>query len=263
MTEHGRLYGIGVGPGDPELLTLKARRLIEAVDVVAYPNARHGRSIARGIAEPYLRDGQIEHAMTYPVTTETTDHPGGYEAVISEFYDAPGSRPREPPRGRARRRDPVRGRPDVLRLVHLPARAPRAALLHRGRPGRDVVQRRLGLGGPAPGAPRRGAHDPAGHPAARRARDPPRSDGRSRRDQARPQLRQGARRGPACRCRRARALRRARQLGRRAHAPRSATSMPAPCRTCRSCSCRGAMPPARRPAGTSTSSGSARRAPSG
>jgi precorrin-2 C20-methyltransferase / precorrin-3B C17-methyltransferase len=88
MTEHGRLYGIGVGPGDPELLTLKARRLIEAVDVVAYPNARHGRSIARGIAEPYFREGQIEHAMTYPVTTETTDHPGGYEAVISEFYDA-------------------------------------------------------------------------------------------------------------------------------------------------------------------------------
>ncbi len=87
-SEHGRLYGIGVGPGDPELLTLKARRLIEAVDVVAYPNARHGRSIARGIAEAYLRESQIEHAMTYPVTTETTDHPGGYEGAISEFYDA-------------------------------------------------------------------------------------------------------------------------------------------------------------------------------
>jgi precorrin-2 C20-methyltransferase/precorrin-3B C17-methyltransferase len=87
MTAHGRLYGIGVGPGDPELLTLKARRLIEAVDVVAYPNARHGRSIARGIAEPYLRPDQIELAMTYPVTTETTDHPGGYEAALREFYD--------------------------------------------------------------------------------------------------------------------------------------------------------------------------------
>ena len=42
MTEHGRLYGIGVGPGDPELLTLKARRLIEEVDVVAFPTARRG-----------------------------------------------------------------------------------------------------------------------------------------------------------------------------------------------------------------------------
>jgi precorrin-2 C20-methyltransferase / precorrin-3B C17-methyltransferase len=87
MSEHGRLYGIGVGPGDPELLTMKARRLIEAVDVVAFPNARHGRSIARGIAEPYLRQDQIELAMTYPVTTETSDHPGGYEAALSEFYD--------------------------------------------------------------------------------------------------------------------------------------------------------------------------------
>jgi len=84
----GRLYGVGVGPGDPELLTIKARRVIEAADVVAYPNARHGRSVARRIAAPYLRDGVIEVALTYPVTTEATDHPGGYEAALLEFYDA-------------------------------------------------------------------------------------------------------------------------------------------------------------------------------
>ncbi|HEY3613782.1 MAG TPA: precorrin-2 C(20)-methyltransferase, partial [Gaiellales bacterium] len=83
----GSLYGIGVGPGDPELLTLKAQRLIAAVDVVAYPSARHGRSIARGIAQAHLRPDQIELAMTYPVTTEQTDHPGGYEGAVAEFYD--------------------------------------------------------------------------------------------------------------------------------------------------------------------------------
>src|SRR3954452_22095417 len=88
MSERGRLYGIGVGPGDPELLTLKARRLIETVDVVAFPTARHGRSIAFGIAEAHLRDDQIKLAMTYPVTTETTAHPGGYEGALSEFYDS-------------------------------------------------------------------------------------------------------------------------------------------------------------------------------
>ncbi len=83
----GRLFGVGVGPGDPELLTIKARRVIEAADVIAYPNARHGRSVARRIAAPYLRRDVLEVALTYPVTTEVSDHPGGYEAALVEFYD--------------------------------------------------------------------------------------------------------------------------------------------------------------------------------
>ncbi len=84
----GHLYGVGVGPGDPELVTLKAQRIIAAADVIAYPNARHGRSVARSIAAPYFRGDQVEVALEYPVTTEQTDHPGGYEAALSEFYDA-------------------------------------------------------------------------------------------------------------------------------------------------------------------------------
>jgi precorrin-2 C20-methyltransferase/precorrin-3B C17-methyltransferase len=83
----GRLFGVGVGPGDPELVTLKAQRIIAAADVIAYPVARHGRSVARRIAAPYLRGDQIEVALGYPVTTEETDHPGGYEAALREFYD--------------------------------------------------------------------------------------------------------------------------------------------------------------------------------
>ena len=82
----GRLYGVGLGPGDPELVTVKAARLIEHADVIAYHAARHGRSIARLVAAPYLRGGQIEEALIYPVTTETTDHPGGYQGAIDEFY---------------------------------------------------------------------------------------------------------------------------------------------------------------------------------
>jgi precorrin-2 C20-methyltransferase/precorrin-3B C17-methyltransferase len=82
----GRLYGVGVGPGDPELVTVKAARLIRAADVIAYHAARHGRSIARRIAEPHLRGDQVEEALVYPVTTETTDHPGGYRGAIDEFY---------------------------------------------------------------------------------------------------------------------------------------------------------------------------------
>jgi precorrin-2 C20-methyltransferase/precorrin-3B C17-methyltransferase len=77
-----------VGPGDPELVTIKARRVIEGSDVIAYPVARHGRSVARRIAAPYLREGQVEIALEYPVTIEETDHPGGYEGALREFYDA-------------------------------------------------------------------------------------------------------------------------------------------------------------------------------
>ncbi|MDN5859060.1 MAG: precorrin-2 C(20)-methyltransferase, partial [Pseudonocardia sp.] len=82
----GRLYGVGVGPGDPELVTIKAARLIGAAEVIAYHCARHGRSIARRIAEPHLTGDQIEEPLVYPVTTEGTDHPGGYQGAIDEFY---------------------------------------------------------------------------------------------------------------------------------------------------------------------------------
>ncbi|WP_433502218.1 precorrin-2 C(20)-methyltransferase [Pseudonocardia halophobica] len=82
----GTLYGVGLGPGDPDLVTIKAARLIGAADVIAYHSARHGRSIARRIAEPHLRGGQIEEPLVYPVTTETVDHPGGYQGAIDEFY---------------------------------------------------------------------------------------------------------------------------------------------------------------------------------
>ena len=46
----GTLFGIGIGPGDPELLTLKAVRIISEVSVVAYPAPEIGDSLARRIA---------------------------------------------------------------------------------------------------------------------------------------------------------------------------------------------------------------------
>jgi precorrin-2 C20-methyltransferase/precorrin-3B C17-methyltransferase len=82
----GRLYGVGLGPGDPELVTVKAARLIGEADVIAYHSARHGRSIARSVAAPYLRGDQIEEPLIYPVTVETTEHPGGYAGAMADFY---------------------------------------------------------------------------------------------------------------------------------------------------------------------------------
>ncbi|MBN6056551.1 precorrin-2 C(20)-methyltransferase [Nonomuraea sp. RK-328] len=86
MATTGRLYGVGLGPGDPELVTVKTARLIGEADVIAYHAARHGRSIARSIALPYMREGQIEELLLYPLTTETTDHPGGYQGALDDFY---------------------------------------------------------------------------------------------------------------------------------------------------------------------------------
>jgi precorrin-2 C20-methyltransferase/precorrin-3B C17-methyltransferase len=83
----GRLFGVGVGPGDPELMTVKACAVIAAADVIAYPNARHGRSVARRIAASHLRADHVELPLEFPVTTEMTEHPGGYEAALGEFYD--------------------------------------------------------------------------------------------------------------------------------------------------------------------------------
>ncbi|MXP22124.1 precorrin-2 C(20)-methyltransferase [Gordonia sp. HNM0687] len=88
----GKLWGVGLGPGDSDLVTVKAARVIESADVVAYHCARHGNSIARSVAEPYLRDGQIEERLMYPVTTEGTDHPGGYDGALRDFYTASAER---------------------------------------------------------------------------------------------------------------------------------------------------------------------------
>lgn len=64
----GTLYGLGVGPGDPELITLKALRLLRSVDVVAYPALEDGDSLARAIVAEHLPDGVEEYAIRIPMT---------------------------------------------------------------------------------------------------------------------------------------------------------------------------------------------------
>ncbi len=83
----GRLLGLGVGPGDPELITVKALRLLRAAPVVAYPVAKGRSSNALAIVQEYLRPEQVLLPMVYPVTIEKLPPPFCYETALRGFYD--------------------------------------------------------------------------------------------------------------------------------------------------------------------------------
>ena len=87
MKPAGRLYGLGVGPGDPELLTLKALRRLTSADVVAYFVAKGKKGNAYSIIEAHLQPAQTQLPLVYPVTTEALEPPLCYETIIAGFYD--------------------------------------------------------------------------------------------------------------------------------------------------------------------------------
>ncbi|MHB1582232.1 MAG: precorrin-2 C(20)-methyltransferase [Acidimicrobiales bacterium] len=87
----GRLWGVGVGPGDPELVTVKAHRIIGDSGAVAFFAAAGRPSNARAAAASHLRPGQRELALSYPVTTELAAG-ARYELVLTGFYDEAADR---------------------------------------------------------------------------------------------------------------------------------------------------------------------------
>lgn len=88
----GHFYGVGVGPGDPELITRKAARLIENADVIAYHAGVGKESNARRIAADLFPVDVVEEQLTYPVTTGSTEHVGGYVGAMAEFYEESAQR---------------------------------------------------------------------------------------------------------------------------------------------------------------------------
>jgi precorrin-2/cobalt-factor-2 C20-methyltransferase len=83
----GKLIGVGVGPGDPELITLKAIRALGAADAVAHFAKAGNSSHARAIAAQHLRPEIIELPLLYPVTTELPKCSSGYREALRDFYD--------------------------------------------------------------------------------------------------------------------------------------------------------------------------------
>ena len=86
-TAHGVRYGVGTGPGDPELLTRKAARIIGDADVIAYFAKRGNPSHARQIVHALIAADVTELPLLYPVTTELDHRRAEYRSAITGFFD--------------------------------------------------------------------------------------------------------------------------------------------------------------------------------
>jgi precorrin-2/cobalt-factor-2 C20-methyltransferase len=87
MSGSGRLIGVGVGPGDPDLLTMKAVRVLAGAQVVAHFAKAGNTSHARNIATQFLRRDVTELPLLYPVTTEEPTTAAAYRTAIQGFFD--------------------------------------------------------------------------------------------------------------------------------------------------------------------------------
>lgn len=84
----GTIYGVGLGPGDPDLMSVRADRLVREAKHVAYFRKAGRTGHARQIVEGMLRPDVQEFAMEYPVTTEIPVEDPRYNEVLSEFYES-------------------------------------------------------------------------------------------------------------------------------------------------------------------------------
>lgn len=81
----GTLYGLGIGPGDPELITLKALRLLRAAPVLAYPAPEQGESLARRIVAPHIEDEKTEVAIRMPLVESRFPAQRVYDRAAEEL----------------------------------------------------------------------------------------------------------------------------------------------------------------------------------
>ena len=85
MTAKGKLWGLGLGPGDPDLITLKALKILQSADVVAYPAPLEGESLARSIAAPHLTGEQTEYPIQIPMVADRGPAQDVYDIAAKDF----------------------------------------------------------------------------------------------------------------------------------------------------------------------------------
>ncbi|WP_010137276.1 precorrin-2 C(20)-methyltransferase [Oceanicola sp. S124] len=83
----GTIYGLGLGPGDPDLMTVRADRLLRGAKHVAFFRKAGRKGQARQIVNGMIPEGATEHPMEYPVTTEIPFTDPEYNRLLAEFYE--------------------------------------------------------------------------------------------------------------------------------------------------------------------------------
>lgn len=86
-TMRGKIFGVGLGPGDPDLMSVRADRLLRSSKHIAFFRKLGRKGRARTSVDGMLREDAIEFAMEYPVTTEIPLSDPRYNEVLSEFYE--------------------------------------------------------------------------------------------------------------------------------------------------------------------------------
>ncbi len=83
----GRIICAGLGPGAPDLMSLRTARAIEGARQIAYFRKKGRTGMARAIVEGMLHPEAVEYAMEYPVTTELHFDSEDYREILAVFYD--------------------------------------------------------------------------------------------------------------------------------------------------------------------------------
>ena len=83
--EATKIWGLGVGPGDPELITLKAQRLLQGADVIAYPAPEGGDSLVRAIAAPHFPPAPEELVIATPMVAARHPAQEVYDRAAAEI----------------------------------------------------------------------------------------------------------------------------------------------------------------------------------